>query len=174
MENIHFAPFIAIVAAVHPHMRGEYAFLDCHLLAISGSSPHAWRICDARRLDAGISRFIPTCVENMLASTNWIEFSTVHPHMRGEYKICNERRMAVIGSSPHAWRISNRSDGLQQATRFIPTCVENICQVVSLLPALPVHPHMRGEYLLPVMQFLAQLGSSPHAWRICSHFIFSC
>ena len=48
--------------------------------------------------------------------------------------------------------------------RFIPTCVGNWSWFAFPFPAVPVHPHMRGELLKPPMNFTKSRGSSPHAW----------
>ncbi len=50
--------------------------------------------------------------------------------------------------------------------RFIPTCVENMLPRAASSTFFPVHPHMRGEYVLTAERLLPAFGSSPHAWRI--------
>ena len=49
---------------------------------------------------------------------------------------------------------------------FIPTCVGNTPQHWPCAKRWTVHPHMRGEYDMPVMEKEAATGSSPHAWGI--------
>ena len=50
--------------SVHPHMRGEYAFLCILRMRVYGSSPHAWGIPVIGISVILIQRFIPTCVGN--------------------------------------------------------------------------------------------------------------
>ncbi len=153
--------------AVHPHMRGEYSWNRKRAASTAGSSPHAWRICLCYALVVLVSRFIPTCVENILAQTNALRRRSVHPHMRGEYFTVTTISTAKNGSSPHAWRIWMSLSPEAIERRFIPTCVENILSRVVYVRRAPrfiptcveniefkiqdawigaVHPHMRGEY----------------------------
>ena len=50
--------------------------------------------------------------------------------------------------------------------RFIPTCVGNTDQQNRRQGQCSVHPHMRGEYLVWLLQPESPFGSSPHAWGI--------
>ena len=54
------------------------------------------------------------------------------------------------GSSPRAW--GTRSCGVLQfcGERFIPTGVGNSRQAPSAIHGKPVHPHGRGELMMPV------------------------
>src|SRR5437588_485107 len=72
---------------VHPHMRGEHVCLLSVMLAMPGSSPHAWGTHLRRLLAHFDGRFIPTCVGNTIVSTPSLLFSAVHPHMRGEHSL---------------------------------------------------------------------------------------
>ncbi len=71
--------------SVHPHMRGEYPIAPAYIGMFLGSSPHAWRISAPSRQSRRGRRFIPTCVENIPATTGRRSRGPVHPHMRGEY-----------------------------------------------------------------------------------------
>ena len=74
-----------IIAAVHPHMCGEFFTGHPTFFCYFGSSPHVWGIhtC-AGDLHAGY-RFIPTCVGNSSASFVAPNLRPVHPHMCGEF-----------------------------------------------------------------------------------------
>ncbi len=94
-----------LARTVHPHMCGEYCFLTAVLRIVSGSSPHVWGIlCTTIRIFLMV-RFIPTCVGNTAFSSAAPSFSSVHPHMCGEYTLTAKRRSRI--------------------PRFIPTCVGN-------------------------------------------------
>ena len=70
------------------------------------------------------------------------------------------------GSSPHAWGILSHAFLATMPTRFIPTCVGNTGPLGVIPAALPVHPHMRGEYPAASTVIPVPGGSSPHAWGI--------
>ena len=88
---------------VHPHMRGVYCKGD-----LTGSQAR---------------RFIPTCVGFTFQRAATRCGSSVHPHMRGVYKIHAFVRHGGAGSSPHAWGLHSRKNGIEASGRFIPTCV---------------------------------------------------
>ena len=132
---------------VHPHMRGEYwgrmEIMNC----TRGSSPHAWGILIHQPVPLWRRRFIPTCVGNTTGFCVLKVAPLVHPHMRGEY-ICWAGAFGwPLGSSPHAWGILLPPLGLDEALRFIPTCVGNTPRRRAPAACRPVHPHMRGEYV---------------------------
>ena len=168
-------------------MRGEYDDILAGVITDAGSPPHAWGILYYPRMSSQLRRFTPTCVGNMSASTNRTNTPTVHPHMRGEYLSLARKAAAPSGSPPHAWGILHY-DGLSlTVSRFTPTCVGNTLPVRATLPHIPVHPHMRGEYVPafhPALRprrftptcvgntadgngaFIRHCGSPPHAWGI--------
>ena len=74
----------------------------------------------------GSLRFTPTCVGNTRRSSILAIYTSVHPHMRGEY--------APQPMSSYLVR------------RFTPTCVGNTRAKEPKACHEPVHPHMRGEY----------------------------
>ncbi len=144
--NTHTKAIFLSATPVHPHMRGEYLAVKVRGCLEVGSSPHAWGIPAQPSPAVACGRFIPTCVGN---TKNWrpgAGISTVHPHMRGEYK---DGRI-----------------GVNAETRFIPTCVGNTQEPVWNWTWSAVHPHMRGEYSRMQSAMLVLSGSSPHAWGI--------
>ena len=54
--------------------------------------------------------------------------------------------------------------------RFIPTCVGNTPGTICFVRGMPVHPHVRGEYLQRSGSGKRRGGSSPRAWGI----LFGC
>ena len=75
----------ALLAAVHPHVRGEHHHPEILIIAEDGSSPRAWGTPGAgTRRGRGI-RFIPTCVGNTQQADDDLICFAVHPHVRGEH-----------------------------------------------------------------------------------------
>ena len=134
------------LAAVHPHVRGEYPRLYAALRRQVGSSPHAWGILEQHTTAQKCLRFIPTCVGN--TSEDYL------------------KAVQDGGSSPHAWGIHAHAGAARGLPRFIPTCVGNTGRSDGPCPAASVHPHMRGEYSFWPFRISAVFGSSPHAWGI--------
>ena len=86
--------------------------------------------------------------------------------MRGEYIFKNPGHSPIIGSSPRAWGIHARPISGSLAARFIPTCVGNTNPLGAVAQRDPVHPHVRGEYIIPPFGSRIADGSSPRAWGI--------
>ena len=84
-------------------MRGELESSDSPDPINRGSSPHAWGTVRKIKPILTIKRFIPTCVGNCTADGQEVLSPAVHPHMRGELVNIYQTRLAMIGSSPHAW-----------------------------------------------------------------------
>ena len=111
---------------VHPHVRGVYKFFVQHFPSENGSSPRAWGLYDLSPERRYIIRFIPTCVGFMWCwAHNAIKLS-VHPHVRGVYKMGQVANLMKM--------------------RFIPTCVGFITSQEVPDVDLSVHPHVRGVY----------------------------
>ena len=131
---------------VHPHMRGEYNLSEDNHARVIGSPPHAWGILIFHLVSFPRRRFTPTCVGNTAPLYDQLAFSSVHPHMRGEYAQYFGVIPAQYGSPPHAWGILPALCLLEGPPRFTPTCVGNTPAIIMLYGSAPVHPHMRGEY----------------------------
>ena len=86
--------------------------------------------------------------------------------MRGEYSPAHFGALGKPGSSPRAWGIHLSICSSDNALRFIPTCVGNTLVSLSVFPVIPVHPHVRGEYLPCFLSKMEADGSSPRAWGI--------
>ena len=133
--------------AVHPHVRGEYWVFQLAPFSLTGSSPRAWGIHTHPASATVATRFIPTCVGNTYKGCIPARFASVHPHVRGEYMFSTTDLECSPGSSPRAWGIPFSSCSLAFCSRFIPTCVGNTSRFRFFSFLLPVHPHVRGEYL---------------------------
>ena len=136
-------------ASVHPHGRGELAFVNHPDVIRTGSSPRAWGTLRRRAVKQPASRFIPTGVGNSVSNSGHQRDDAVHPHGRGELRLYCSGRHANNGSSPRAWGTQRRFLRRRQPRRFIPTGVGNSLPPQPRRALLPVHPHGRGELAAP-------------------------
>ena len=131
---------------VHPHLRGEHSSVVGLINIKSGSSPPAWGALHGKGVFFRGARFIPTCVGSITVQLLRCKSRTVHPHLRGEHPGLTANRSAISGSSPPAWGASITQAELDEAFRFIPTCVGSIRTGFHFNRRAPVHPHLRGEH----------------------------
>ena len=133
----------AIDRPVHPHVRGGYHKRQTRSTRDLGSPPRAWGL---RRKGSNYDRrkrFTPTCV-GTTRQCQWTGCgSTVHPHVRGDYKmrtpvepvndgspprawglrrVCGDAERE-LGSPPRAWGLLGIRVVFPLAVRFTPTCV---------------------------------------------------
>lgn len=71
---------------------------------------------------------------------------SVHPHIRGAYRLVLPSTPARGGSSTHTWGIRLEEDPPGQGPRFIPTYVGHTRPAVCRSLSASVHPHIRGAY----------------------------
>jgi len=133
------------------------------------------------------SRFIPTCVGNIVIMSERAFRLTVHPHVCGEHMaisagvsntsvhphVCGEHsnvtasRFITPGSSPRVWGTYYNCRSVIVPLRFIPTCVGNMALPPTLTTSLPVHPHVCGEHQHTNFPIRLCNGSSPRVWGTC-------
>jgi len=111
--------------SVHPHVRGEHAYLVPDADVEDGSSPRAWGTQAAAQVGRSSCRFIPTCVGNTASSVPSRPRRPVHPHVRGEHQAHGQDVLDEGGSSPRAWGTRDAQPHDRRPRRFIPTCVGN-------------------------------------------------
>jgi len=92
--------------------------------------------------------------------------SSVHPHVRGEYRGTLSFLAIPNGSPPRAWGILVGFEGGGCGGRFTPTCVGNTWDAPTFSNGAPVHPHVRGEYGQRSDPHRRIAGSPPRAWGI--------
>ena len=131
-------------AAVHPHVRGANHFLFHSNGFPSGSSPRAWGKSQCRVFPIFFTRFIPTCVGQIIEKKFHTNDAAVHPHVRG----ANVDFM----------------DKTEMKQRFIPTCVGQMHGFRSGSAYHAVHPHVRGANHSQAQARISSSGSSPRAW----------
>ena len=117
-------------APVHPHIRGENKPNEIGLNKIDGSPPHTWGKSYPHRLKFAVSRFTPTYVGKMVDPQQFIDYYTVHPHIRGENYFLTYNKPFRIGSPPHTWGKYMLSKLLRVHSRFTPTYVGKILNVL--------------------------------------------
>ena len=88
----------------------------------------------------------------------------VHPHARGERVRVDVLDGYGIGSSPRPWGTPDRAQPGRHDRRFIPTPVGNASRPGRRTLREPVHPHARGERMLPAIWVERIFGSSPRPW----------
>ena len=140
------------ILPVHPHLRGAYCRSKHSYGRKGGSSPPTWGIRGGPSWWRSAARFIPTYVGHTPGQNITGRMITVHPHLRGAYKLSRTSTSSPHGSSPHTWGI-----------RMHP------CRQPS---PLTVHPHIRGAYHSLIKFQPLSCGSSPHTWGIHKHHGF--
>ena len=185
-----------VAMSVHPHVRGEHHRTVRCPCSWSSVHPH---VCGEHRYavdtSRAISRFIPTCVGNIVSIVGSAARSSVHPHVCGEHlhalagsivvpvhpHVCGEhhdcRARCNVATPVHPHVCGEhcyaRCLALRQL-RFIPTCVGNIASMTAGDRADPVHPHVCGEHLDLIVLLTRRSGSSPRVWGTstqCPHSV---
>ena len=177
----------AIVASVHPHIRGAYFMPFRMLLHQPGSSPHTWGIPHNLHPRFIPQRFIPTYVGHTGLPQRPESGRSVHPHIRGAYSggATTPTRLRFIPT--YVGHTPNFFLRLPVEIRFIPTYVGHTASCLVTSPLMAVHPHIRGAYLTgggerdELGRFIPTYvghtrnqktgefhphGSSPHTWGI--------
>jgi len=150
-------------SAVHPRVRGERGVPADRSTIFAGSSPRA-RGTPAPGIDPRRGqRFIPACAGNAQPFHQPSPPASVHPRVRGERGIGEDRPAYRVGSSPRARGTPELKRCHPPVRRFIPACAGNTCPWMCMLPAWPVHPRVRGERGSFVIANRDGPGSSPRA-----------
>ncbi len=151
---------------VHPHVRGEYTFVEAFSDYTNGSPPRAWGIRLRLSKKDDLKRFTPTCVGNTVPRAGKSSRHAVHPHARGEYFRGDVSKVRAFGSPPRAWGILKSASTGLGGCRFTPTCVGNTRGYALAYQEHAVHPHVRGEYEKAAAIYASAFGSPPRAWGI--------
>ena len=154
--------------SVHPHGRGDNAWVNDVMPHLSGSPPRAWGQLPAPAGASSVQRFTPTGVGTMLISQHLKRRSAVHPHGRGDNPPGRHRSRIVRGSPPRAW--GQCRDILKRliSQRFTPTGVGTMGVPREFPVRAAVHPHGRGDNFLEARFHRTCQGSPPRAWGQCS------
>ena len=89
----------------HPHIHGEYGFIQQHFAIVEGSPPHTWGIPKESLTNAGMDRITPTYMGNTDQTDRRKSSTGDHPHIHGEYVAVPNGALAASGSPPHTWGI---------------------------------------------------------------------
>ena len=160
-------------SVVHPHARGAYQLKWRFWTPYNGSSPPTWGIRCSTAPTIDISRFIPTYVGHTAFGPQNAPAGSVHPHTRGAYTGSSRNVNSKIGSSPPTWGIHRGHTRAVDNVRFIPTYVGHTPAAPSTSRGCPVHPHIRGAYVMRHVHPGTKAGSSPHTWGIPCKIISS-
>ena len=144
--NTEYPMLSSIVAAVHPHARGEHQSRIREGTASYGSSPRPWGTLLCRPMRVLSCRFIPTPVGNTREREKTATWMTVHPHARGEHRMVWTMFSGHFGSSPRPWGTRPAHPFNSSKPRFIPTPVGNTMTLIEGSESRSVHPHARGEH----------------------------
>ena len=136
-------------SSVHPHARGEIRGYFVETMHASGSSPRTWGNLLRVRFSDRVHRFIPTHVGKSMEMLGSGSFISVHPHARGEIEPPNYLTVTRRGSSPRTWGNLKLAHVARLYIRFIPTHVGKSRSVITTCCAKTVHPHARGEIVIP-------------------------
>jgi len=157
-----------LCSQIHPHVRGDNAFVISTNLGQLGSPPRAWGQCGRGDTGRRHHRFTPTCVGTMPFVVIFSGLETVHPHVRGDNFIPSFLDGSFTGSPPRAWGQYYMLGIRTKSHRFTPTCVGTIGALRSTQTALSVHPHVRGDNAEKLVYMRTGYGSPPRAWGQCS------
>ena len=133
-----------IYATVHPHVRGDNGSPKHRTAQGAGSPPRAW---------------------GQRQQTNAIKLTMpVHPHVRGDNREGMMLLLCASGSPPRAWGQHSVTVPVPRTGRFTPTCVGTTLSGVRAIAPVAVHPHVRGDNVLPHPPAPSPSGSPPRAW----------
>jgi len=132
--------------SVHPHVCGEHFSNRSCSHSPTGSSPRVWGTFHHFCFRIRGCRFIPTCVGNITIARKKCCHFAVHPHVCGEHFFFVLFPCRLLGSSPRVWGTCAGNVPPPFSVRFIPTCVGNIHQLITLSQNGAVHPHVCGEH----------------------------
>ena len=131
---------------------------------VRGPSPRAWGF-RARRLHMNVRRrSIPTRV----GIPGWAPYArrttSVHPHARGDSRVCLVQGVHQCGPSPRAWGFPLSPEAAALRRRSIPTRVGIPAPLACICATHSVHPHARGDSLYGANDQTTTDGPSPRAW----------
>ena len=89
----------------HPHIHGEYQFIEAGWYLGSGSPPHTWGIPTSGIPHRTTSRITPTYMGNTPGLSSDRLAAVDHPHIHGEYPTAGPQPGGAAGSPPHTWGI---------------------------------------------------------------------
>ncbi len=102
--NMHCRPVRRSCHPVHPHVCGEHVLVPPAVFVADGSSPRVWGTSRLAITHLQPSRFIPTCVGNMIW-LYWVFCGVLRfiPTCVGNMKNVGSLSAPLIGSSPRVW-----------------------------------------------------------------------
>ena len=114
---------------------------------------------DCRNL---VRRFIPAYAGNAPQERTQIDQVAVHPRIRGERHVQQQRNVLDAGSSPHTRGTPWTTRSSIFCPRFIPAYAGNAADHSLQVEGRAVHPRIRGERESLDSTVMEDGGSSPH------------
>src|SRR5690606_25438861 len=105
-----------------PRMRGDDTEQSPHILALSGSAPHARGRLPARRKVRAPTRISPACAGTTDSPHRWHVVLVDQPRMRGDDAGSSSMSFARAGSAPHARGRPEGALGYRLWHRISPAC----------------------------------------------------
>ena len=129
-----------------------------------GSPPRAWGRRDVLN-DCGVAcRFTPTCVGTTDGHNRFVDPVLGSPPRAWGRLSARPIGLAFDGSPPRAWGRQRISNKRLPSVRFTPTCVGTTKSRAARGGADAVHPHVRGDDDVDVVEATDDAGSPPRAW----------
>ena len=145
----------------HPRSRGEYGYLWRLIHDLEGSSPLSRGIRSQSGRRTAAIRIIPALAGNTTRGKWNTAKPRDHPRSRGEYSHHPIVAYSACGSSPLSRGIRSFVLGCLAARRIIPALAGNTRTSAPVRHGDSDHPRSRGEYTVPAVLAVINLGSSP-------------
>src|SRR5690606_26872366 len=104
-------------------------------------------------------RYTPTRVGTTFAQMSAAAHSAVHPHARGDDHIATNSTQSLAGTPPRAWGRPRLPVCRSLGPRYTPTRVGTTISGGLVRSRLAVHPHARGDDMLPGLQLVGFCGT---------------
>ena len=147
--------------SVHPRVRGEHDTTVEKSTVAAGSSPRPRGTQHWSCQPLKSSRFIPASAGNTAVCPRWDRPPPVHPRVRGEHFSSSEQGSSSGGSSPRPRGTRTEPTQFHPRGRFIPASARNTSSRTTSHRRATVHPRVRGEHRLHLLDVSAEGGSSP-------------
>ena len=135
----------ALPGTDHPHARGENGQIAALITTSNGPSPRTWGEPGLHGHAGAGGRTIPTHVGRTPSRSSPRRRPTDHPHARGENNANMQVYANELGPSPRTWGEPDQARRARPPRRTIPTHVGRTGCPPGPGPAVPDHPHARGE-----------------------------
>ena len=148
-------------SSAHPRVCGENGRADLAYPVLGGSSPRVRGKRTVHERPWMTTGLIPACAGKTSTPTSRPCPPRAHPRVCGENSAASCHVSSKLGSSPRVRGKPGHHDGLRATARLIPACAEKTAADHAGGTAYRAHPRVCGENLIPVIEALVPVGSSP-------------